>query len=121
MAMVTVGDGLGPHRALLDDIQVNLVRGSEFLQYGIETLPRPPAQLAKPMDGDAVVVVADARRGCLELPPQGWRLSEPRALLLVVEPCAQGRTYSGVARRGEPSRGYTPVEIAIEALEEVVG
>jgi hypothetical protein len=69
MNMVAVFDGLGAHLALLDDIEVDVMIGAEFLQHGIETLPRPPEQLAKPMDGDSVVVGAEAIVGGLELPP----------------------------------------------------
>ena len=69
MDMRAVFDGLRAHLALLDDIEVDVMIGSEFLQQGIETLPRPPEQLAKPMDGDSVVVGAEAMVGSLELPP----------------------------------------------------
>jgi hypothetical protein len=48
-------------------------------------------------------------------------LEESRELLLLVEPCAQGLSYGGVARGLQASMGSTPVQIAIEALEEVVG
>ncbi len=43
--------------------------GSQGLQHGIETLPRPPQQLAQPMDGDAVLGVVDAVVGGVELLP----------------------------------------------------
>ena len=42
-------------------------------------------------------------------------------LLLLIEPGAQGLAYGGVARGWHASMGSTPVQIAIEALEEVVG
>jgi hypothetical protein len=69
MDMRAVFDGLRAHLALLDDIEVDVMIGSAFLQQGIETLPRPPEQLAQPMDGDSVVVGAEAIGGSLELPP----------------------------------------------------
>jgi hypothetical protein len=73
------------------------------------------------MDRDTVMVGVEALVGGLELPVQGVGFYEPRLLLLVVQPYAQGLAYGGVARRGAPSRGGTPVEIAIEALEEYIG
>jgi hypothetical protein len=97
-----------------------LLIGSECLQHGIETLPRPLEQLAKPRDGDTVVV-ADAVVGGLKLLPESVGLEESRELLLMVEPCAQGLSYGGVARGLKASRGGTPVQRAIEALEEGVG
>ena len=45
--------------------------GPECLQHGIETLPRPPEQLAQPMDRDAIMLGAEAMVGGLELPSQG--------------------------------------------------
>ena len=73
------------------------------------------------MDGDAVMVGVAALGGSLALLPEGVGLDEPRALLVVGKPGAQGCPDGGVARRGTPSRGGTPVERTIEALEEVVG
>jgi hypothetical protein len=71
MDLVAVGDGLGAYLACLDDLEVDLVIGAECLQHGIEALPRPPEQLAQPIDRDSVVVGAEAMVGGLELPPQG--------------------------------------------------
>jgi hypothetical protein len=88
MDMVAVGDGWGVHLVLCKDLEVDVMIGPECLQDGIETLPRPLEQLAEPMDKDAVMVRAEALVGGLELPSQGVGLSEPRPLLLVVEPCA---------------------------------
>jgi hypothetical protein len=121
MDLVAVGDGVGAPLAGLDDLEVDLVIGAECLQHGIEALPRPPEQLAKPRERDAVMVGAEALGGGLELPPQGLGVSEPGVLLWVVEPYAQGLTYGRIARRGHPSRGCPPVKRAIEALDELVG
>ena len=68
-----------------------------------------------------VVVGADAVVGGLTLLPERVGLEESRELLVVVEPDAQGLSYGGVARGWQASMGSTPVQIAIEALEEVVG
>jgi len=95
--------------------------GAKGLQYGIETLPRPLQELAQPMDGNAVVVGVEALVGGLKLSPEGMRLDESGTLLLVIKPGAQGLADGGVARRVAPSSGGTPVEITIEALDEVVG
>ena len=121
MDMVAVLAGLGLEGVLLEDLEVDVMIGSQGLQHGIETLPRPPQQLAQPMDGDAVLGGADAVVGGLELPPEGVGLEESRELLLLVEPGAQGLAYGGVARGWHASMGSAPVQIAIEALEEVVG
>jgi len=51
--------GLGVSVVVLEGFEVDVLIGSECLQHGIETLPRPLEQLAKPRDGDPVVV-ADA-------------------------------------------------------------
>jgi len=95
--------------------------GAQRLQDGIETLTRPAKPLTQPRDGDPIVAGTEAVRGGLELPSEGVGLDEPRALLVVVEPGAQGLAYGGVARGWHASMGSTPVQIAIEALEEVVG
>jgi hypothetical protein len=113
--------GLRLEVVVLEGFACDVLIGAEGLQHGIETLPRPPEQLAQPRDGDAVVVVADAVVGGLQLPPERVGLEESRALLLLVEPCAQGPSYDGVARGWQASMGSTPVQRAIEALEEVVG
>ena len=57
--------------------------------------------------------------GGLQLLPEEVGLDEPRALLMVVEPGTQGFPDGGVARRGALPHGGTPIEQAIEALEEV--
>jgi len=119
--MVAVCEGEGAYLALRDDLEVDVMIGAKGLQYGIETLPRPPQELAQPMDGNAVVVGVEALVGGLELLPEGVGLDEPCALLVVVEPGTQGLSDGGVARRVAPSRGGTPVERTIEALDEVVG
>jgi hypothetical protein len=67
------------------------------------------------------VVVTEAVVGGLKLPPEPVGLEEARELLLLVEPGAQGLSYGGVARGWHASLGRTPVQIAIKALEKVVG
>ena len=121
MDVVAVLAGVRLEVVVLEDFEVDLLIGAECLQHGIETLPRPPEQLAQPVDGDAVVVVADAVVGGLKLPPEHVGLEESRELLLLVEPGAQGLSYGGVARGWHASMGSTPVQVAIEALEKVVG
>ena len=121
MDVVAVLAGVSLEVVVLEDFEVDLLIGAECLQHGIETLPRPPEQLAQPVDGDAVVVVADAVVGGLKLPPEHVGLEESRELLLLVEPGAQGLSYGGVACGLQAPMGGAPVQIAIEALEEVVG
>jgi hypothetical protein len=119
--MVAVCEGEGAHFTLRDDLEVDVMLGAKGLQDGVETLPRPPQELAQPRDGNTVVVGVEALVGGLKLSPEGVGLDESGALLLVVKPGAQGLADGSVARRVTPSRGGTPVEIAIEALDEVVG
>jgi hypothetical protein len=121
MNLVAVLAGLRLAVVVLEGFEFDLLIGAECFQHGIETLPRPLEQLAQPRDGDAVVVVTEAVVGGLKLPPERVGLEESRELLLLVEPCAQGLAYGGVARGLQASMGSTPVEIAIEALEKVVG
>jgi hypothetical protein len=121
MDVVTVLAGLRLEGVVLEDFEFDLLIGAECLQHGIKTLPRPAEQLAQPRDGDTVVVVAEAVVSGLKLPPERVGLEESRALLLLIEPGAQGLTYGGVARGGHASMGSTPVQRAIEALEDVVG
>jgi hypothetical protein len=121
MDVVAVLAGLSLEVVILEDFEFDLLIGAECLQHGIETLPRPPEQLAQPRDGDAVVVVADAVVGGLKLPPERVGLEESRELLLLVEPGVQGLAYGGVARGWQVSMGSTPVQIAVEALEKGVG
>jgi hypothetical protein len=71
MDLVAVSDSLGAHLAGLDDLEVDVVLGAECLQHGIKALPRPPKQLAQPIDRDCVMVGTEAMIGGLELPPQG--------------------------------------------------
>jgi hypothetical protein len=68
MDMRAVFDGLGAHLALRAGIEVDVMIGSQRLQYGIETLTRPSKQLTKPRDGDPIVAVTEAVIGGLELP-----------------------------------------------------
>jgi hypothetical protein len=121
MDMVAVLAGLRLEVVVLEGFEFDVLIGAECLQHGIETLSRPPEQLAQPRDGDAVVVVADAVVGGLKLLPERVGLEESRKLLVLVEPDAQGLSYGGVARGWQASMGSTPVQIAIEALEKVVG
>jgi len=121
MDVVAVLAGVSLAGVVLEDFEFDLLLGAEGLQHGIETLPRPPEQLAQPRDGDAVVVVAEAVVGGLKLPPEHVGLEESRALFLLVEPGAQGLSDGGVARGWHASMGSTPVQRAIEALEKVVG
>jgi len=121
MDVVTVLAGLRLEGVVLEDFEFDLLIGAECLQHGIKTLPRPAEQFAQPRDGDAVVVVAEAVGSGLKLPPERVGLEESRELLLLIEPGAQGLAYGGVARGWHASMGSTPVQIAIEALEEVVG
>jgi hypothetical protein len=90
MDMVAVGEGLRLEVVVLEGFEFDVLVGAECLQHGIETLPRPPEQLAQPRDGDAVVVGADAVVGGLKLLPERVGLEESRELLVVVEPDAQG-------------------------------
>jgi hypothetical protein len=121
MDVVAVLAGVSLEGVVLEDFEFDLLIGAECLQHGIETLPRPPEQLAQPRDGDAVVVVAEAVVGGLKLPPEQVGLEESRALFLLVEPGTQGFSYGGVARGWPASMGSTPVQRAIEALEKGVG
>ena len=121
MDMVAVLGGWGVYGVLLEGLEVDVMLGSKGLQDGIETLPRPPQQLAQPMDGDAVLGVADTVVGGLELSPKGLGLEETCELLLLVEPGAQGLAHGGVARGWKASMGGAPVQRAIEALYEVIG
>jgi hypothetical protein len=121
MDVVTVLAGLRLEGVVLEDFEFDLLIGAECLQHGIETLPRPPEQLAQPRDEDAVVVVADAVVGGLKLLLEHVGLEESRELFLLVEPGAQGFSDGGVARGWHASMGSTPVQIAIETLEKVVG
>jgi hypothetical protein len=121
MDVVAVLAGVSIEVMVLEGFEFDLLIGAECLQHGIETLPRPPEQLAQPIDGDAVLGVADAVVGGLKLPPEHVGLEEARELLLLVEPGAQGLSYGGVARGWPVSLGSPPVQIAIEALEQVVG
>ena len=109
--MVAVCEGAGAHLALRDDLEVDVMIGAKGLQDGIETLPRPPQELAQPMDGNAVVVGVEALVGGLKLSPEGVGLDESGTLLLVIKPGAQGLADGGVARRVAPSSGGTPVHI----------
>jgi hypothetical protein len=104
MAMGAGLAGLGVYVVVFEGFEVDVLIGSECLQHGIETLPRPLEQLATPRDG-ATVVVTDAGVGGLKLLPERVGLEESRALLLMVEPCAQGLSYGGVARGLKASRG----------------
>jgi len=121
MDVVTVLAGLRLEDVVREDFECDVLVGAACLQHGIETLPRPPEQLAQPRAGDAVVVVADAVVGGLKLPPEHVGLEESRELLVLVEPGAQGFAAGGVARGWHASMGSTPVQRAIEALEKVVG
>ena len=119
MDLIAVGEGLGAQLARRTGLEVDLLCGAQRLQDGIETLPRPQEPLAQAMDGDPVMVGGEALIGGLELVPEAMGLDEPRALLVLVEPGMQGLPDSGVARHGALPRGGTPIEHAIEAMEEV--
>src|SRR6267143_379319 len=63
---------------------------------------------------------ADTIVSRLELSPQGLGLEEACELLLLVEPGVQGLAHGGVARGWKALMGGAPVQIAIEALDEVL-
>jgi hypothetical protein len=86
--VVAVLAGVSLEVVILEDFEFDVLISAECLQHGIETLPRPPEQLAQPIDGDAVVVVAEAVVGGLKLLPEHVGLEEARELLLLVEPGA---------------------------------
>ena len=121
MDMVAVLDSWAVEGLLLEDLKIDVMISSQGLQHGIETLPGPPEQLAQLMDGDALLGGRMLLLGGLELPPEGLGLEESRKLLLLVEPGTQGLSHSGVARGWKPLMGGAPVQIAIEALDEVSG
>jgi len=121
MDVVAVLAGVRREGVVLEDFECDVLLGAEGLQHSIETLPRPPEQLAQRRNGDAVVVVAEAVVGGLKRPPEHGGLEVSRALFLLVEPGAQGVSDGGVARGWHASMGSTPVQIAIEALEKGVG
>jgi len=120
MAMVAVLGGVVVEGRLREGLEVDVLRGTQGLEDGIEPLPRPPQQAAEPMDGDPVRGRTQAVVGGLELLPEDMRVQEPCQLLLLVEPAAQGFAHGRVARGWTASMGRLPISQAIEALEKVV-
>jgi len=119
MDLIAVGESLGSQFAGCTRLEVDVLRGTQGLQDGIKTLPRPWKPLAQLMDGDTIVVRGKALRGSRELLPEALGLDEPCALLVVIKPGTQGFPDRGVARGGALPRRGLPIEHAIEALEEV--
>ena|SRR5688572_29128216 len=120
MDLIAVGEGVGAQFVRRADFEVDLMRRAPRLEDGIEPLARPREQAAQLMDGDTGLVGVEATVGGLELLLEGVGRDEPCALLVVVEPGAQGLADGGVTRRGAPSSGRAPVEHAIKALEQVL-
>lgn len=119
MDLITVGEGVGTQLARHTRLEVDVLRGAQGLQDGIEPLPRPGEPLAQLMDGDALVVRGQALIGRLELLPEAMGLDEPGALLVVIQPGTQGLPDRGVARGGVLPRRGLPIEHAIKTLEKV--
>jgi hypothetical protein len=121
MDVVAVLGGLGVDGLLRKGIKVNGLRGTQGLQDGIETLPRPLQQAAEPIDGDPVRRRTQAVVGSLELLMEDLRVQEPCQLLLLVELDAQGIAHSRVARGWTTSMGRLPISQAVKALDQGVG
>ena len=94
--LVAVLDSWIPHLARLSALEFDVMIGTKSFDHRIKALTRPWQQLTKPMDRDPIVAFAEAVIGVLKLSTLGLRLEEPSALLLVIEPGAQGFSQSSV-------------------------
>jgi hypothetical protein len=88
--MVAIVRRLGLALVSPQDLEIDVLLGSSGLQHGIKTFPRPLEALAQLRDRDAVVRMAEALIGRLELPPERLGIQEEHQLLLLVEPSAEG-------------------------------
>jgi len=120
MAMGAVLGGVVVEGRLREGLEVDVLLGTQGLEDGIATLPRPPQQSAEPMDGDPVRGRTQAVVGGLELLPEDMRVQEPCQRLVLVEPAAQGFAHGRVARGWTASMGRLPISQALEAWEKVV-
>jgi len=81
---------LGLALVILQDLEGDGLLGSSGLQHGSTPFPRPLEALAQRRDRDAVVLLAEALVGGLELPLERVGSQEGQQLLWLVEPPAEG-------------------------------
>jgi hypothetical protein len=73
------------------------------------------------MDGDPIRGRPLAVIGSPELLPEALRGQEPRQLLVLVEPSAEGLAQGCVARDGMAAMGRVPISQAVQTLDEGSG
>ena len=89
-------DGVCTHLAGLSALEFDVVIGAQRFDHGVEALARPWHQVTQVIDGDPLVVGAEAVIGTVKLLTLDLRFSEAGALLLFVEPAVQGVSDRGV-------------------------
>jgi hypothetical protein len=97
------------------------MRGTPPCHDGIEALRGPRKLLPKTMDGPPLAAVASPGGGGSALATQGVRGYQAGQRFLVVECGAQRFADGGVAGGWDPLSGCTPIEHAIEALDDGIG
>jgi hypothetical protein len=88
--LITLLDHVIVHLARLGALKVDLMISAKGFDHGIKTLSRPRHQLPKSIDGDPFMTFAEAMIGVVKLLTLGLGLQESSALLLIIEPIAQG-------------------------------
>jgi hypothetical protein len=88
---------------------------------GIEAFAWPLQGLAQAMDGDPMGALRHPARGGPELVPQDGHVDQASFVFVRLEPLAERLAHEGITRGLDPARGFPPVEIAIEALNQLIG
>ena len=119
--VVTVVDVACAHGASVSLFKHDFLLRAERFQDGIEVCAGPLQRLTQTVDADPVGALGKTARGAPELVPQGGSVDEAGGVFVHLEPLAQRLAHDGIAGGLEPARGFPPVKIAIEALDQFIG
>ena len=97
-----------------------MLLSAQRFQHGIEALMRPLQRLTQAVDADLVGALGKTVHGVPELVPQGRSVDQSGFVLVCLEPLAQRLAQDGMAGGFDPSKGFPPVQRAIEALDQLI-
>ena len=119
--VVTVVDVACTHGASVSLFKHGFLLRAERFQDGIEVLAGSLQRLTQTVDADPVGALGKTARGAPELVPQDGSVDEAGGVFVHLEPLTQRLAHDGIAGGLDPTRGFPPVKIAIEALDQLIG
>jgi len=113
-------DIAGPHGPWEALFQHDVLLSAQRFPHGIEACARPRQRLTQAVDADLMGTLGKMVHGVPELVPQGGSVDQSGFVLVRLEPLAQRLAQDGIAGGFDPSKGFPPVQRAIEALDQLI-